>query len=88
VSGWEPDKPRDTAPEGSVHLYCMTAMVADEASSNGHTDFARALEKLLQGFLSSLPREEQCQALRLSYEMALCGEEAAPPRLRLVHSQK
>ncbi len=88
MSGSEPDKPRDAAREGGVHLYCMTAMVADEASSKGHADFARALEKLLQCFLSGLPHEEQCQALRLSYEMALRGEEATPPRLRLVYSRE
>lgn len=87
VNGSEPEKPAQPGAEGAVHLYCIAAMVADEASSGGHTEFARGLEQLLQGFLSSLTREEQGQALRLSYEIALRGESAAPPRLRLVHSR-
>lgn len=87
MSSWEPDKPNQSTPDGAVHLYCMTALVADEASSKGHPDFARALEQLLQDFLSGLTREEQSKALRLSYEMALRGEEAAPPRLRLAYSR-
>jgi hypothetical protein len=87
VSGSEPEKPVNAAAEGAVQLYCIAAMVADEASCDGHADFARGLEQLLQGFLSSLTREQQGQALRLSYELALRGEDAAPPRLRLVYSK-
>jgi hypothetical protein len=87
VSGSEPEKPANATGEGAVQLYCIAAMVADEASSNGHADFARGLEQLLQGLLSTLPREQQGHALRLSYELALRGDDAAPPRLRLVHSR-
>jgi hypothetical protein len=71
----------------AVHLYCMGTLVADEASRNGFRDFARALEATLSGFLSGLTRDEQAKALRLSYEMTLGGEDAAPPRLRLVYSR-
>lgn len=65
----------------------MGTLVADEASSNGLRDFARALEAALDRLLSGMPREEQAAALRLSFEMALGGEEPAPPRLRLVYSR-
>ena len=71
----------------AVNLYCMAAMIANEASEIGFRDFAGAREQVLSGFLASLPREEQGTALRLSYEMALGGTDAAPPRLRLVHSR-
>jgi hypothetical protein len=71
----------------AVNLYCMGALVADEASRNGFRDFARSLESLLSGFLAALPREEQWQALKVSYEMALGDEDPAPPRLRLVYSR-
>lgn len=87
VNSSETEKPAHTGAEGAVHLYCIAAMVADEASSGGHSSFARGLEQLLQDFLSGLTREEQGQALRLSYEIALRGESATPPRLRLVHSR-
>ncbi len=69
-----------------VHLYCLGAMLADEASRNGHSDFARALEAALDGFLSCMPREQQADALLTSFAMA-AGAEQAPPRLRLVHSR-
>ncbi len=72
---------------GPVKLYCMAAMVADEASREGHKGFARALEAALTGFLSSLPREDQGAALRLSYQMAMVSSDMAPPRLRLVYSR-
>jgi hypothetical protein len=65
----------------------MGSLVADEASRNGFPDLARSIETALGGFLSGLTRDEQRQALRLSYEMALGGEEPAPPRLRLVYSR-
>ena len=72
----------------ALHLYCLAAAVADEASQGGFHDFARALESALGGFLAGLPREEQAEALRLSYELALRGAEPAPPRLRLVFSRE
>jgi hypothetical protein len=72
---------------GAVNIYCMGALVADEASRNGFLDLARSIENALCGFLSGLPRDEQRQALRLSYEMALGGHEPAPPRLRLIYSR-
>ena len=71
----------------AVNLYCMGALVANEASRNGFREFARSLEGLLDGFLSALPRDKQWQALKVSYEMALSGEDPAPPRLRLVYSR-
>ena len=70
-----------------VQLYCLGALVAEEAARSGFGDFARSLEAALCGLLSGLPREAQGEALRLSYEMALSGDEPAPPRLRLVHSK-
>lgn len=87
MSGSEPDKREHAADGGAVTLYCMGAMMADEASRSGFRTFARAIETALTGLLSDLTREEQAQALRLSYEMALGGDEAAPPRLRLVYSR-
>lgn len=71
-----------------VKLYCLGAMVADEASREGFRDLARGFEAALSTFLSSLPRAEQGDALRLSYEIALGDEDAAPPRLRLVYSRE
>jgi hypothetical protein len=72
-------------------LYCLAAMVADEASQAGFRDFAKAIEGALNGFLATLPAEQQANALRLSYELAMNrvsdGEEAAQPRLRLVYSR-
>lgn len=62
-------------------------MVADEASREGHKSFARDLESALNAFLSSLPREQQASALRLSFEMAAGGTESARPRLTLVYSR-
>ncbi len=87
MNGFEPDKLRDAEGKGAVHVYCMAALVADEASLSGFRDFAQGLETLLGSFLASLPRADQEQALRLSYEMALRGEDATPPRLRLVSSR-
>lgn len=72
-------------------LYCLAAMVADEASQFGFRDFARDVEAALSKFLATLPAEQQANALRLSYEIAMNAvsgsEEAAPPRLRLVYSR-
>ena len=76
----------DDAPK-AVSLYCMASMVANEAAREGHAGLAKALEGALAGFLSGLSRDLQSQALRLSYELALQGEEPAPPRLRLVYSR-
>lgn len=87
MSVFEKDYQPHPQTAGSVNLYCMAAMVADEASRTGYHDFARDLETALTHFLSGLPRDEQGTALRLSYEMALGGEDAAPPRLRLVYSR-
>jgi hypothetical protein len=50
-------------------------------------EFARSLETSLEGLLETLPREQQSEALRLSYEMAIAGDAAQRPRLRLVHSR-
>ncbi len=79
---------RQTAGSPSpVTLYCMAAMVADEASRDGHKGFARALEAALNNFLASLSIEDQGAALRLSYELAMGGPDMSPPRLRLVYSR-
>lgn len=76
----------------TTSLYCMVAMVADEASEAGFRDFAKALEAAIDGFLASLPADQQADALRLSYELAMGRMEegeavTAPPRLRLVYSR-
>ena len=75
----------------TASLYCLAAMVADEASAAGFQDFAKALESALGGFLAALPPDQQANALRLSYEIALGGgedgDETATPRLRLVYSR-
>ena len=55
--------------------------------ANGCRGFAKSLEAALEELLASMPREKQAQALRLSYEMALGGESAARPKLRLVYSR-
>lgn len=65
----------------------MASLVADEASRSGFREFALALEAALERFLSGMPREDQSNALRLAYEAALKGNDAAPPRLRLIYSQ-
>ena len=87
MSGIERDQRPAPDAAKAVNLYCMASMIADEASEIGFQDFARALEGVLSHFLAALPREAQGTALRLSYEMALGGAEAAPPRLRLVYSR-
>jgi hypothetical protein len=80
-------KPHEQAGCEAVQIYCMGALVADEAARNGLRDFARSLESSLAGLLSGLPREQQAAALSLSYEMALGGDTVATPRLRLVYSR-
>ncbi|WP_373502615.1 hypothetical protein [Aestuariivirga sp.] len=87
MSSSEFDPLSQTGKPGAVNIYCMGALVADEASRNGFLDLARSIENVLCGFLSGLPRDEQRQALRVAYEMALGGDEPAPPRLRLVYSR-
>jgi hypothetical protein len=87
VSGLDLENCSPMERAGSVNLYCMASLVADEASREGFADFAKSLEAVLNGFLTSLPREEQGLALRLSYEMALRDSEPAQPRLRLVYSR-
>lgn len=87
MSGIEPDQRPEPDAAHAVNLYCMASMIANEASDTGFTGFSRALEEALSGFLASLPREAQAAALSLSYEMTMGGTEAAPPRLRLVHSR-
>ena len=72
---------------GSVTVYCLAALVIEEARRHGCPGFAAAMEKTLAALLAGLPRQDQQEALRLSYEMALAGEEPAPPRLRLVYSR-
>lgn len=75
----------------TASLYCLAAMVADEASQAGFRDFAKGIEAALGGFLAKLPPDQQENALRLSYEIALGGgdegEDDERPRLRLVYSR-
>ena len=75
----------------TASLYCLAAMVADEASQNGFREFAKDLEAALGKFLATLPADQQANALRLSYEIAMNAapgsEEARQPRLRLVYSR-
>lgn len=87
VNGSEKEHRRATEPPSPVNLYCIAAMVADEASREGHKTFARALEAALSSFLSSLSREDQGVALRLSFEMTLRSNDKTLPRLRLVYSR-
>lgn len=65
----------------------MASLVADEASRNGYKEFAMSVETALSRLLSGFTMDQQRQALRLSYEMALGAAEPAPPRLRLVYSR-
>ena len=75
----------------TASLYCLAAMVADEASQTGFREFAKDLEAALGKFLATLPADQQANALRLSYEIAMNrledGEEDSQPRLRLVYSR-
>lgn len=75
----------------TASLYCLAAMVADEASQAGYRDFAKAMENAIGAFLATLPTDQQANALRLSYEIAMNGMEdgadAPAPRLRLVYSR-
>lgn len=75
----------------TTSLYCLAAMVADDASGNGFREFAKDLEAALGKFLATLPDDQQANALRLSYEIAMNaasgGQETPAPRLRLVYSR-
>lgn len=87
MNGWERDNLPESNTASPVDLYCMGAVVADAASRKGFREYARALEAALGGLLSGMPREQQGEALRISYEMVLGGDDPAPPRLRLVYSR-
>ena len=87
MSSPETGERHEPAPDGALHLYCLGTLMADEASRGGFRDFARSLETALDGLLSGLSREDQRQALRLSYEISMGSEEPAQPRLRLVYSR-
>ena len=65
----------------------MATLVAEEAGRSGCNAFAKSIEKAMEGLLRKLPRGQQSQALRLSYEMALGGDASARPHLRLVYSR-
>ena len=86
----ERNLPFSEAPK-TASLYCLAAMVADEASENGFREFAKDIEIALGKFLATLPTDQKANALRLSYEVALNAasgsEDAAPPRLRLIYSR-
>lgn len=71
----------------SISIYCMTSLVADQASRDGYPDLAKSIHKALEDFLTGLTREQQMDALRLSYELALRGQDPSPPALRLVYSR-
>lgn len=75
----------------TASLYCLAAMVVDEAAGAGFDRFAKAIEAALGDFLATLPEDQQATALRLSFELAVSGlqesEVAAAPRIRLVYSR-
>lgn len=73
-------------PAGVV-LYCLGAMLAEEAVRGGFSGFSKTIEGSLNALLTGLSREEQRNALQLSYELSLGGIDPAPPRLRLVYSR-
>lgn len=83
----EPELVGEKFAPGAAGIYCMAALVAEEAQQHGCAAFAKAIEKSMDGLLAALPRDQQREALRMSYEMALDGEDPAPPRLRLVYSR-
>lgn len=80
-----------TNASGPAGIYCMAALVAEEASQSGCAGLAKSIEAALEEFLKGLPRDQQRQALRLSYELTIAASasdaEPAPPRLRLVYSR-
>jgi hypothetical protein len=91
VTGREQELLARTQSSGAISVYCLAALVAEEAQRTGCDQFARSLEKLLEEFLTSLPRDQRMQALKLSYDLAVAGcsssAEPAPRRLKLVYSR-
>jgi hypothetical protein len=83
----EPELAAHRFAPGAAGIYCMAALVVEEAAQHGCGAFAKAVEKSMDSLLAGLPREQQREALLMSYEMALDGEDPAPPRLRLVYSR-
>jgi hypothetical protein len=84
----------DAAPKSEtsqeVTLYCLGAILAEQAFRNSCAEFGKMLEPALDALLKSMPRDLQGQALRLSYEMAVAGtpgDVPAKPKLRLVYSR-
>lgn|GEM_PF-5139718 len=77
-----------TQANGGVSVYCLASLVAEQAKQNGFAPFANALENALESLLSGLPRDEQKQALRLSFDMATAGHSSpSAPKLKLVYSR-
>ena len=87
VNRMEPERLAREGQQVPLDLYCMGSLLADEASRSGQNAFAHSIEAALETLLDGMSRDDQRSALRLSYELALGGEEAAPPRLRLVYSR-
>lgn len=88
MNSLEPESlPRDGHPS-PVSLYCMGALLADEASRIGQCGFSRAIETALHELLGHMSRDDQYRALRLSYEITVGNAEPARSRLRLVHSRE
>ena len=83
----ETERPIAEQATGKVSVYCLTSFILQEALANDCRGFAKSLETALEELLADMPREQQAQALRLSYEMALRGESAERPKLRLVYSR-
>lgn len=83
----ETEKPAEERATGQVSVYCLASFIVEEAQASGCRGFAKSLEAALDDLLATMPRDRQEQALRLSYEMALGGESAARPKLRLVYSR-
>jgi transposase InsO family protein len=79
--------PADREREIEIDLYCMTTLLADEASRFGRKAFSRAIEEAGAMLLAGLPRVSQIQALHRSYEASLGGEPPAPAPVRLVYSR-
>jgi hypothetical protein len=72
---------------GTVSVYCLASFIVEEALANGCRGFAKSLETALAELLAAMPRDNQEQALRLSYEMALRGAGASHSKPRLVYSR-
>lgn len=78
------------SPKGAVQVYCLAAMVAEEARMAGCDDFAKNIEGAIEGLISGLPKTQQREALMLSFELALAaaGDPPRKPHLRLVYSRE